>query len=145
MSEDLKGQVQEELIRARKARDRLRTVVLSSTLSEIRNREIEIGEAVGDDEIRVVIARAIKQRREAADQMREGQRIELAEKEEKEAEVLLEFLPKQLSEDEVRAIVAEAIREGPAEVGPVMGKVMPRLRGLYDGREANRIVREMLS
>jgi uncharacterized protein len=142
---DLKSRLQEELIRVRKERDRLTTVVLSSTLSEVRNREIEVGHPLDDEEIQAVIAKAIKQRREAADQMRQGDRLELAEKEEKEAEVLTAFLPPQLDEAEVRAIVEEAIREGPAEVGPVMGKVMPRLRGLFDGREANRIVREMLS
>jgi uncharacterized protein len=145
LSGDLKARLQEELNRARRERDRLRTVVLSSTLSEVRNREIEVGKTVEAEEIQAVISRSIKQRRDAADQMRSGGRPELAEKEEREAEILTEFLPPQLDESEVRALVAEAIREGPAEIGPVMGKVMPRLRGVFDGKEANRIVREMLS
>lgn len=145
MSGDLKSRLQDELNRARRERDRLKTVVLSSTLSEVRNREIEIGKTVDEGEIQAVISRSIKQRRDAADQMRSGGRPELAEKEEREAEILVGFLPPQLDESEVRAIVEEAIREGPAEIGPVMGKVMPRLRGVFDGKEANRIVREMLS
>jgi uncharacterized protein len=120
-------------------------VVLTSTLSELRNREIDTRRSADDAMVLEVLARGIKQRRDAAEQMRAGGREELARHEEEEAEVLASFLPAALGEEEVRAVVREIISEGPAEMGPVMGKLMPRIRGRFDGKEANRIVREELS
>lgn len=143
MADTLKERMRSELNAARKERDKLRTSVLTMTLSEVRNREIEVGHDLGDEEVVEVVTRAVKRRREAAEQMR-GSRPELAEKEEREAEVLTGYLPEQLSEDEVRAIVREAIEGGADNVGAVMGRIMPRLKGRFDGREANRIVREEL-
>jgi uncharacterized protein YqeY len=69
----------------------------------------------------------------------------LAEKEETEAEMLSAYLPKALTEEEVRVIVREIVEEGASELGPVMGRLMPRLKGRFDGKEANRIVREVLA
>lgn len=140
----LQDELRIALNQARKGRDRLRTVVLTSTLSDLRNREIDAGKNADDDMVRDVIARAIKQRRDAAEQMRSGGREELARREEEEAAVLAGFLPPELGEEEVRAVVREIIAEGPAAMGPVMGKLMPRIRGRFDGKDANRIVREEL-
>ncbi|MDH5591078.1 MAG: GatB/YqeY domain-containing protein, partial [Gemmatimonadota bacterium] len=89
-----------------------------------------------------VVSRAIKQRRDAADQMRSGGREELAVNEEAQAEVLKTYLPEQLSEDEVRALVRDAIAGGADQMGPLMGVIMPKVRGRFDGKEVNRIVRE---
>ena len=72
-------------------------------------------------------------------------REELAVREEAEAEALAEFLPPPMAEDEVRAIVREIRSEGVSQVGPMMGKLIPRIRGRFDGKEANRIVREELA
>lgn len=118
--------------------------MLSSVLSDIRNREIEVGRELERDEIHEVLARGVKQRREAADQMRAGGRAELAEKEEAESAILAEFLPPALEEAEVRAMVREIRESGVTEMGPLMGRLMPRLKGRFDGREASRIVREEL-
>ncbi|MBI4541328.1 MAG: GatB/YqeY domain-containing protein [Gemmatimonadetes bacterium] len=145
MASQLKARLQEELNAARRARDRLRTLVLSTTLSELRNREIELRAEADDEEVRGVIARAIKKRREAAEQMRAGRRPELAEREEREAEILGAFLPPRLTEDDVRGLAREARAAGSASVGQVMGKIMPVIRGRFDGKEANRIVREVLN
>lgn len=144
MSDSLKKELQEDLNDARRAGDRFARDVLSTTLSEIRNREIEMGEDADDDEVRQVIAKAVKQREEAARQMRDGGRPELADKEMKEAELLSEYLPPPLEEDEVRSMVREIIEGGADQVGPVMGQLMPKIRGRFDGQEANRIVREEL-
>lgn len=144
MSSDLKPRLQADLNAARKRRDKATTLVLSTTLSEIRNREIELGNELEDEEARKVLGKAIKQRKEAAEQMRAGGRPELAEKEEAEAAVLAAYLPESLSEDEVRALVREAIAAGATALGPLMGQLMPRLGGRFDGREANRIAREEL-
>lgn len=144
MSDDLKKQLQEDLNDARRAGDRFARDVLSTTLSEIRNREIETGEDADDDEVRKVIAKAVKQREDAARQMRDGGRPELADKEEREGELLSEYLPPALDEDEVRTLVREIIEGGAEQIGPVMGQLMPKIRGRFEGQEANRIVREEL-
>ena len=133
------------LNQARKERDKVRTVVLSTLLSDVRNREIELGRAADDDTVRDVIARGIKQRRDSAKQMRVGRREDLAEKEEHESSILTEFLPPALDEGEVQVTIREILAEGPAEMGAVMGRLMPRIRGRYDGREAARLVREELA
>lgn len=142
MDGSLKIKLQSDLNEARKARDKLRTLVLSTTLSDIRNREIELGSEADDAEVLAVVSRALKRRKEAADQMRAGGRPELAEKEEVEAGMLSQYLPKGLSEVEVREMVREIMGEGVRELGPVMGRLMPLLKGRFDGKEANRIVRE---
>ena len=144
MSSDLKPRLQADLNAARKQRDKERTLLLSTTLSEVRNREIELGDALSDEEVERVIARAIKQRREAAEQMRSGKRTDLADKEDSEAALLSAYLPEPMSEDEVRRLVREVIAGGADAVGPLMGQLMPRLRGRFDGKEANRIAREEL-
>lgn len=143
-SSELHEELRSAMNQARRDRDRLRRTVLSSALSEIRNREIEVGRALDDEGVREVLARGVKQRREAATQMRDGGRPELAEREETEAAILGEFLPPELSEEEVRALVREIIESGADEMGPLMGRLMPRIKGRFDGKAASRIVREEL-
>ena len=140
----LSADIRNDLNTARRERDKLRTTVLTTMLSEIRNREIEVKHELADEEVVEVVNRQIKRRREAAEQMRQGGREELASKEEQEAEILAAYLPPQLGEDEARAIIREAIGAGATSVGAVMAAVMPKLKGKFDGRETNRIVREEL-
>ena len=144
MADALKGKLREDLNEARRARDKLRTQLLTTILADLKYREIELGREAADADVIEVVNRGIKRRREAAEQMRAGQRVELAEKEEAEAELLAVYLPKQLSEAEVRSFVRSAIAEGANNMGAVMGKIMPRIKGAFDGKEANRIVREEL-
>ncbi len=145
MSGPLKNQLRNDLNEARRGREKLRTLVLSTTLSDLRNREIELGEEADDSEVLTIISKAVKRRKEAADQMQAGGRTDLAEKEEAEAEMLSVYLPEGLSEEEVREIVQGIVGEGVRELGPLMGQLMPRLKGRFDGKEANRIVREVLA
>ncbi|MDX1393459.1 MAG: GatB/YqeY domain-containing protein [Gemmatimonadota bacterium] len=144
MTSELKLRIQTDLIAARKNRDKPRTLVLSTALSEIRNREIDLGAEIDDEGVTRVLTRAIKQRRDASEQMRRGGRGDLADTEDAQAAVLGEYLPEGMSEDEVRAIVRELISTGVTRMGPLMGQVMPRIQGRFDGKEANRIVREAL-
>ncbi len=141
----LKVELRTALDQARRQRDRLRTTVLSSVLSEIRNREIEVGGELDREQIHEVLSRGTKQRREAAEQMRAGGREELALKEEAESKILSEFLPPALEESEVREMVRELVDSGLTEMGPLMGRLMPQLKGRFDGKDASRIVREELS
>jgi uncharacterized protein len=141
---ELADRLRADLNAARRERDKLRTLVLSMTISEIRNREIELGREAADADVVEVVSRAMKRRREAAEQIRAAGREELAGKEEAEAVILAAYMPAQLAEAEARAIVREAIAAGATNVGAVMSAVMPRLKGRFDGRETNRIVREEL-
>lgn len=138
-------QLRADLTTARKDRDKLRTTTLSTFLSEIKNREIEQGGPVSDEDVRGLLVTAIKRRREAAEQMRAGSREELAEKEEQEGVLLQAYLPPALGEDDVRGFIAEAIAGGAKDVGGVMKAVMPRAKGRFDGKELNRLVREALA
>lgn len=140
----LKERLRADLNAARRERDRLRTTVLSTLLSEVRNREIEVGHELADAEVLAAVQSAVKRRREAAEQIRAGGREELAAQEEAEAVLLQAYLPPQLGEDEVRAIVREAVAGGAKDLGAVMKAVMPRVKGQVDGRELNRIAREEL-
>jgi hypothetical protein len=144
MSAQLKEKLRADLNEARRAREKHRTLLLSTTLSELKNREIELGREAADEDVLEVITRAIKRRREAAEQMRAGARADLAEQEEREAVLLSGYLPPQLDEAEVRALVREIVASGATAVGPVMGALVPRIKGRFDTREANRIVREEL-
>lgn len=141
---DLKARLQQDLNQARKDRDKPRTLVLSTILSDLRNREIDLGGEASDEVVQDVVVKAIKQRKDAAEQMRDGGRPELAEKEEAEAALLTGYLPEQLSEDEVRAIIREIVAGGATQMGPLMGQLMPRIRGKFDGKAANALVREAL-
>lgn len=142
---ELKGRLHNDLNDARRARDKLRTLVLGTTLSEVKNHEIALGREATDADVVDVLTKAVKKRREAAEQIRAGGREELAAKEEQEAEMLGQYLPQPLSEAEVRAAVRAALTAGAASVGEVMSRIMPQLKGRFDGREANRIVREELA
>ena len=144
MADTLKDRIREDLNAARRDRDKLRTMVLTTFLSEIRNKEIDVGHELGDEEVQGVATTAIKRRREAAEQMRAGNREELAQKEEQEAVLLQGYLPPQLGEDDVRALIREAIAGGAKDLGGVMKAVMPMTKGKFDGKELNRIVREEL-
>ena len=145
MSHELKNRLRSDLTSARKARDKLRTLVLSTILADVHNREIELRAELSDDQTVKVLSRGIKQRKDAASQMRAAGRDELAREEEAQLTVLSEYLPEGMSEDEVRALVRAAIEDGVDQMGMLMGRVMPQIAGRYDGKEANRIVREELS
>lgn len=140
----MKERIQRDLNTARKQRDKDRLLVLSTLLSEIRNKEIDGGKDLDDDGVIQVVSKAIKQRSDAAEQMRDAGREELAEQEEAQGVILQNYLPEQLTENEVRELVRGFVAAGAEEMGAVMGKLMPEIRGRFDGKEANRIVREEL-
>lgn len=145
MASDLKNRVQEDLNAARKRREKDHVLVLSTLLSEIRNKEIEAGAPLDDDGVVEVVSKAIKQRKDASEQMRSAGREELASQEDAQAEILSAYLPEALAEDEVREMIRAAIASGADQMGAVMGRLMPQIRGRFDGKEANRLVREELA
>lgn len=143
MTEDgLQARIRDDLNAARRRQDRDGARLLSTVLSDIHNKEIEVGHELTDDELIEVLARAVKLRNEAADQM--ASRPELAQKERAEAEILKSYLPTQLEENEIRRMVEEAVAAGAANIGALMGQLMPQVKGRAEGREVNRIAREVL-
>jgi uncharacterized protein YqeY len=140
--EALKDRIRDDMNAARRQQDKDRARLLSTLLSDIRNREIEVRHELEDGEVVEVLARAVKLRNEAAEQM--ASRPELADRERAEATILKAYMPPQLSGEEIRSIVQGAIDAGAQNIGAVMGRVMPEVKGRADGREVNRIVREVL-
>ena len=141
---ELKNRLRDDLNSARRERDKHRTTLLTMTLSELKNREIDLGREAEDADVLDIVTKAVKRRKEAADQIRAAGRTQLADKEEEEARILTVYLPQQLTEDDVRAIAREAIAGGASNVGALMSAMMPKLKGRFDGKEANRIAREEL-
>jgi uncharacterized protein YqeY len=132
------------LVAARKAQDRDRTLVLSTILAAVKNREIELARELTDEDVIDVLRRGIKTRRESVEQYEKGGRDDLAAAERAQIGVIQEFLPPEVDPNEIRRAVREAIAAGAADVGRVMGQVMPRFKGRADGKVINAIVREEL-
>ena len=132
------------VVEARKARDKDRTVVLTTVLAAVKNRQIELQREPTDDDVVAVVRKAVKMRQDSVEQYRAAGRDDLADREAAEIEVLRGFLPPEVDPEEIRAAVRAAIAEGADGIGPVMGVVMPRFRGRADGKVINRIAREEL-
>lgn len=130
---------------ARKQRDQARTLLLSTILSEVKNREIELNRPPTDDETAEVLRRGIRKRRESVEAYEKAGRTELVNTEKAEITALQEFLPAAVPPEEIRAAVRAVIAAGANDLGKVMGAVMPRFKGRADGKVINQIVREELS
>ena len=141
----LQARIQSELTTARKAQDKPETLLLGTTLSEVKNRAIEVDRELTDDDVIDVIRKAIKKRRESVEMFEKGGRQEMADKERAEVTMLERYLPPQVSSDELRAAVKAAIATGANSVGAVMGKVMPQFKGRAEGSVINAIAREELA
>ena len=130
---------------ARKARDQARTLLLSTVLADLKNREFELRHPLTDEEAAEVVRRGVKKRHEAAEQFAAGGRPDRAAVELAEVKALEAFLPALAPPEEIRAAVREAIDGGAKDLGKVMGVVMPRFKGRADGKLINQIAREELS
>lgn len=137
----LKDRLRSDLTASMKARDSLRSSTLRMVLTAVTNAEVAGKESreLSDDDVLTVLTSEAKKRREAAEAFDAGDRPELAQKERDEAAVLAEYLPEQLSADEVRALVTETIAtlgvadDGMKAMGRVMGALQPKVKGRADG------------
>ena len=141
----LLARLQQDLGAARKAGDKAAVIVLGTTLADARNREIELRRDVTDDDLIDVVRKAIKRRREAIELYLSAKREDLVAKEKAELETLERYLPAAASEADIRAAVRAAIEGGAANIGAVMGKVVPQFKGRAEGSTINAIAREELS
>jgi uncharacterized protein YqeY len=142
-------EIEGELTDAMRARERVRTDALRLVLAALRAAEKELGRALKEDEELQVLQRERKRRAEAAEAFRSAGREEQADKEEQELEVIEEFMPEPLDEDELERIVDDAIAETGAtslrDLGRVMADVMPQVAGRADGSAVSQLVREKLA
>lgn len=141
----LVDRVQAELNAARKAQEKVALLLLGMLLSDFRNREIELKRPLADEDAIEVVRRGIKKRRESIEMYTAGGRSDLAEKEAAEVTLLERYLPARVDPEEIRAAIRDAIAAGAANVGAVMGRVMPVFKGRAEGGEISAIAREELA
>jgi uncharacterized protein YqeY len=133
---------------AMRARDGQRTQTLRMAMAAAQNKQIELRRPLTDADLVDVLARQVKQRRESVALYRDAGREQLAADEEAEAAILTEFLPEQLDADELERMVRAAIdatgASGPADLGRVMGRLAPQIKGRADGGAVSGLVRRLL-
>lgn len=141
--------IRADMEKALKGGDKLRCSVLRLILSSMNYAEIAQQKTLDDGGVLAVITKEAKQRRESIEAFEKGNRQDLADKEKAELEILMSYLPQQMTRDEILVIVNRVIEEvqakGPADKGKVMSKLMPQMKGRADGQEVNAIVTELLS
>jgi len=145
----LKERLQEDLKAAMRAGDEPRKTAIRMALLAIRMAEVEAARPLQEEEIVRVLQNEVKRRREALEELEKAHRPDRLAAERAELEVLLSYLPQPLTREEIEAMAREVIAEigasSPAQLGEVMKRLMPRVRGRADGREVQEIVRRLLS
>jgi len=149
VAQDLKQKFNDDLKQAMKAGDTVKRSTIRMVLAAIHNAEIAKQAKLEEGDVLGIVAKEVRQRQESIEAFKQGERQDLVDQEEAEMAVLKEYLPKQMSREEVAAAAAKVIKEvgaqGPQDKGKVMSQLMPQMKGKADGREINAIVTELLS
>lgn len=149
MEANLKGKLNDDLKQAIRGGDKVRRSIIRLVLAAIKNAEIAKQASLKDGDILGVIAKEVKQHQESIDAFKQGNRQDLVDKEEAEMAILQEYLPQQMTRDEImaeaRKVIEEVGAQGPRDKGRVMPKIIAELKGKADGREINEVVTELLS
>ena len=147
----LKDKLTEDMKQAMKDKEagKLRLSVIRKVRAAIKNVEIDTKAELAEEDVIAIVAKEVKMRRDSMEEFKKGQRDDLVAQLEQEIEVLLPYLPQQLTEAEVREIVTEAVAIAGAtsskDMGKVMAVLMPKVKGRADGKLVNNIVRELLN
>ncbi len=145
----LKDKLAADLKHAIRQGDQQRKSTLRMVLAAIRNAEIEKRRELDEGDLLAIIAKEVKQRRESIAEFESAGRQDLVDREKGELEILLAYLPRQLSREEIEAKARQVIEEvgatSPAQLGEVMRRLMPMMKGKADGRLVNQVVRELLA
>ena len=145
----LLSRIDSDFLTAYKAKDSERVAVLRMLKTAIKNKQVELLRTPTDEEALEIVARSIKQRQESIEMFRSAGREELAAKEEREKTILLDYLPPQLSGDELQSVIDTTIAElgaqGPKDMGRVMQAIMNEHKGRVDGKAVSALVRTRLS
>ncbi|TYZ23419.1 GatB/YqeY domain-containing protein [Selenomonas ruminis] len=144
----LKEQLTNDMKEAMKNHDKDRLAVIRMVRGAIRQQEIDGQKELGDEDVIAVLSKEVKMRKDSMEEFKKGGREDLVEKTQAEIDVLMPYLPAQLSEEEVREIVKAAVEQTgaatPKDMGKVMGALMPKVKGRADGKLVNTIVRSFL-
>jgi len=150
MESKLLGRIKRDLLAALKSGDKLRASTLRLLLSAAQNAAIAKGRGavLAEEELAEVLQKQAKQREESVEAYEKGGRSDLAEKEKQELEIVRAYLPEQLSEEEIRRLAREVVKEvgakGPQDMGKVMGALMPKVRGRARGSAVSGVVKRLL-
>jgi uncharacterized protein YqeY len=146
---DINTKINEEMVAAAKSQDKIRLSAVRMIKSTLHNKEISLMRPLNEAEVLQVLSSMIKQRKDSIEQFDKGGRKDLVEKEEAELKVIQEFMPAQMSEEEVDAVIKKTIEEAGAvsikDMGKVMKMVMPKLTGVADGKIVGEKVKAFLS
>ena len=141
---EYKTRIEEGLKKALKERDNVRLSLFRMLLTAIKNKEVEKIGAISEDEFFALVKTSIKQHVESIESFKKGKRDDLVEKEEKELEILKEFLPSQLTEEEISREIELTIEEVGAKTQKDMGKVIKSILGKYPGKVDGKLLSEMV-
>lgn len=144
---ELKNRIQEDLKSALRAQEKRRLIALRLLLSSIRQREIDQRITLQDSDIIAVIEKMIKQRKDSIEQFKKGQRPDLVSQEEEEVTILSSYLPTQLSETEIKALISEVVSKAlpdSKDMGTIMRQLKPLLQGRADMSLVSGWVKEIL-
>lgn len=148
MKASLKQKLNDDLRQALKGGDKRRSSVIRLIMSAVHNSEIAKRASLEDTDILGVIAKEARQRKESIEAFKQGDRQDLVAQEEAELAILNEYLPEQMSRDEIitaaRKVIDEVGAQNPHDMGKVMGKLMPQLKGKAEGKVINEVVTELL-
>ena len=149
MEIDLSERLKSDLKQAMKSGDKVRRSVIRLVLAAVQNAAIARKAALEDSDIIGIIAKEARQHQESIEAFKQGNRPDLVAQEEVELVILQEYLPQQITRDEIiaeaRRVIEEVGAQGPGDKGKVMPKIMAQLKGKADGREINTVVTELLS
>lgn len=144
----LAEQLADDLKQAMKAKDKTRLSVVRMVRAAVKNKEIELGTSLSDEEVLVVVQKELKQRQDSLQAFESAGRSDLIAAVQSEMEVLKDYLPTQLSDDELLGLVREVIAEvgaaGKSDMGKVMSMLMPKVRGRADGKHVQQAVQSLL-
>lgn len=146
---DINKKINDEMVAAAKAKDKIRLSAIRMLKTALHNKEIELMRSLSENETLQILSAIVKQRKDSIEQFARGGRTDLVEKEEAELKVVQEFMPAQMSDEEVDSIIRKAIEEAGAvsvkDMGKVMKILMPQLTGKADGKTVGEKVKTLLS
>ena len=142
---NLKEKLLSDMKEAMKSKDSLKLGTIRSVIAAVKNQEIDLRKDLDEEEIRAIVSREVKKRKEAANLYEQGKRPELKDKEIQEMKILQTYLPEQISEEDLRQRIQEVIEETGAEGMKDFGKIMKTLVPEFKGKADNALIKELAS
>jgi len=144
----LAERLNEDMKQAMKAQDKFRLSTIRMVRASVKNQEIELRRPLDDNEVLEILSREVKQRKDSLQEFQKAGRDDLAQNLIAEIDIIAQYLPQQLTEEEIKAIVKQTMQEtgasSKADMGKLMGALMPKVKGRADGKLVNQIVQQLL-